>query len=208
MTGLVILQAIADQGGPLAYAKEMLIPKPTLLACCTAVNKGASACYIQFIDSPRKLAVPITDSAVVAATYTAPGHQFVTGDAVTLTGITGGPFAGYLHVIDADTFSFHESRADALAGSDAVAPANEGETGTLDLTSNLAAPPVPEEYPLAAAASAPANVMSLLNARFHRGLYVRAVTAINGSTLISAADVKFTPRHRQGDLLPEHAYED
>lgn len=194
-----VFSAPADEGGPLDYAKEFLIQRNVQLESLTCVSKSASACYIQLFDTPRKMDIAISDSDVGDATYTlTTGHQFVNGDKVTLTGITGGPFTGYFRNVTATTFSLHNTRAEALAGTDAIAPPNDGETGTVELASVTASSPISEEYPLAAAADAPSNVLSLTNARFKRGLYVRAVTAQNGSTLISGDDIKFTPRYRTG----------
>lgn len=210
MMGLVVISSLADQGGPLAYAKEFLIPSNTLLESLTCVNKGASACYIQLFDTPRKLAIAITDTDNTTDVITAAGHQLVTGDAVTLTGIDG-ITEGFVQVIDADTFYVFETRAGAIdetVGAVPLTPTNDDETGTVELTSDATSAPVAEEYPVAAAADAPSNVLSFAAARFHRGLYVRAVTAINGSTLISGDDIKFTPRYRTGDIIKSQNYED
>lgn len=206
---IAIFSAPADEGGPQAYAKELLLNRNLFLESLTAVNKGSSTVYVQLFNSARKLAVPITDSSVGDTSWTVDAnHGFVTGDAVTLTGPTGGPFTGYLRNIDSTTFSLHDTRADALSGDNPVAPPNDNEIGELDLTSNKTSAPVAEEYPLLAAANAPSNVFSLTNAKFGKGLYVRAVTAINGSTLIGAADVKFTPRYRTYPITNAVTYAD
>lgn len=207
MTGLLVLSSPADQGGPLDFAKEMLLNLNTLLESLTVVNKG-SACYVQIFDSPRKLAVPVTDTVALSGLITAPAHGFQTGDRVTFTGIAG-LTSGYIQNASVDTIYVCSTRALALAGAlPDLLPSGDGDTGFLDLYSNLASPPVPEEYPLAAEASAPSNVLSYTNARFRRGVYARGVTAINGSTLIAAADLKFTPRYRTGDLAGPVSYED
>lgn len=204
-----IISSPADEGGPRAYAKDMSLNRNVLLESLTVVSKAAAAVYIQLFDTPRKYAVAITDSDVGDADYTVTtGHGFQNGDGVTLTGITGGPYAGYLFNKSATKISLHATRAAALAGTGAIAPPNDTETGTVSLTSDTTSAPVSEEYPLAAAADAPANVLSITNARFKRGLYVRAVTAQNGSTLISGDDIKFTPRYRTGPNSNSLSYED
>jgi len=206
MFPLAIFSSPADEGGPLDWAKELLLPRNVLLESLTAVNQG-DACVLQLFDSPRKLAVPITDTDSTTGLITAPDHGFVSGDAVTLTGIDG-LTSGWINVADADTFYVHANRPAAIAGEDPSLPDNDGDTGTLDLTSNVTSPPVPEEYSLAAAASAPANVLSYTNARFRRGLYARCVTELDGSTLIGSDDVKFTPRYRRGDQAGPLSHED
>lgn len=205
---IFIFSAPADEGGPQDWAKDMLLPRNCHLQSLTAVNKGAADVYIQLFNSPRKVNVPITDSDVGDTSWTVPtGHGFQNGDNVTLTGPTGGPLAGYFRNITATTFSYHATRADALSGDDPIAPPNDGETGFLDLTSNLGL--IPEEYPVLMAASAPSNVLSLTNAKFGAGMYARAVTAVDGDTLIAAADVKFTPRYMTGPITgPLPAYLD
>ena len=65
----------------------------------------------------------------------------------------------------------------------------------LSLTSAADALVVAEEMPLMGTEAVPSNIVSYLNGRFTRGLYVRAVTAINGAVL-AGNDVKFTPRFR------------
>jgi hypothetical protein len=209
MMGLVVISSPADQGGPLAYAKTMLIPVPTLLESLTIVSKSTSACYVQLLDYPRLIGVAITDTDSVTGVITAAAHNFVTGDRVTLTGIAGVTTA-YLNAATADTFTLYTTRALAIAGGTPdVLPSIDNDTGSLDLASYAAGTvPVIEEYPVGAASSAPTNVVSVTNARFKRGLYVRAVTAQNGSTLISAADIKYTPRYRNGDIVTQALYED
>ncbi len=211
MIGLVVVNAIADQGGPLAYGKSFLLGTNTLLDSLTAVNKG-DACYVQLIDTPRLLDVAITDTDNLTGIYTAPAHGFVTGDRIVVV-VNGVPTPSrYLGVVDADSFKMYATRANALAGTSAMGITDPDLTGTLNLQSNASGAGVvtlvAEEYPLAAAASAPANVLSYTAGRFTRGLYVRAVTAINGSTLISGDDVKFTPRYRTGDVIKTVPYED
>lgn len=203
-----IFSAPSDEGGPRAYAKELLLNRNVMLESLTCVSKAAAAVYIQLFDTPRRLAVAITDTSIAAASLTSAAHGFVTGDKVSVTDVA--PFTGdvWLSVIDADTFQLHFNRAAALAGTGAVAPVSNGDTGTFQLASDSTSAPVAEEYPLGAAADAPSNVLSLTNARFKRGLYVRAVTAQNGSTLISADDVKFTPRYRTGPNVNTLTYED
>lgn len=204
-----IISSPADEGGPQAYAKELLLSRNCLVESLTAVSKSASDCYIQLFNSPRKLAVAITDSDMTTGVFTAAGHGFVTGDFTYQTGTSLLQALYYLRAVDANTFTLHLSRAQALANTDIVLPDADNETGVIDLASNISSPPVAEEYPLKAAASAPSNVVSFTNARFTRGLYVRAVTAQNGSTLIGADDVKFTPRYRTHPktVPPDNAYE-
>jgi hypothetical protein len=210
MIGLVVSSYLADQGGPLDWAKEFLVNQNCLLESLTALNKSAAAIYIQMFDSPRKLAVPITSTSAAANTFTAVAHGFITGDAVRIpSGITGlTNVVKYLGRVDADTFKLYGNRANALSGTTPFDVTVNSETATLDLDSNYTSAPIPEEYPLLAAAGAPSNLISYVNGRFKRGLYVRAVTAVNGSTLIGSADVKFTPRYRIGDLGGLVSYED
>lgn len=204
-----VFSAPADQGGPLAYAKEFLLNRNLFLESLTWVNKSAATVYIQLFDSPRKMAVPITNTVNATGIITAAAHSFVTGDHVFQVGIDGMPGASlYVNVVDADTFTFHLSRALALSGASILPPDADGDTGVVDLYSNIITPPVCEEYPVLAETSAPSNVGSYTNGRFRRGLYVRAVTAINGSTLISAADIKFTPRYRFGPIAGPVTYAD
>lgn len=206
---ITIFSAPADEGGPLAYAKQFLLPRNVALESLTWVNKGASGAYIQLFNSPRPLAWPVTDSDIGAESFTVTaGHGFQNGDYVTLELATAGTVSGYLYNVDATTITLHANRADGLSGSGPVAPANDNETGTLDLASNVTSAPVAEEYPVLNEASAPANVGSLTNAKFSRGLYVRAVTAAGGSTLISGDDVKFTPRYRTHPINNPLSYED
>jgi len=210
MTGLVFSSSLADQGGPLDWAKVFLIKQNCLLESLTALNKSAAAIYIQMFDSPRKLAVPITDTDMTTGDITAPAHGFVTGDRVTLSGIAT-LTSGYIWVNSADTFRLFTTRAEALAETGSglsLLPDGDDDTGTLHLFSNNASAPVCEEYPLLAAANAPSNLISYVNGRFKRGLYVRAVTAVNGSTIISGDDVKYTPRYRLGDVGGPVSYED
>lgn len=202
-----IISSPADEGGPQAYAKELILNRNVLLESLTAVSKAAAMCYIQLLDTPRRMNVAITDTDILAASLTAANHGFVTGDKVTVTGVS--PYTtAYLRVINANTFSLHGTRAAALAGTDAIVPDADDDTGTFSLASDASSAPVHEEYPLAAAADAPSNVLSLTNARFRRGLYIRAVTAQNGSTLISGDDIKFTPRYRTGPNSNSLTYED
>jgi hypothetical protein len=205
-----IMSAPADEGGPLAYAKSLLLNRNLVLESLTAVSKSASACYVQIFDSPRKLAVAITDTDSTSGLITAPAHGFETGDKIVLSaGITGLPNAFYfLQKVDANSFYVNITRADALNSVAGEPPDTDNLTGTFDLFSNNASAPVAEEYPLSAAASPPTNMLSYTNARFKRGLYVRAVTAQDGSTLIGADDVKFTPRYRTGPIAKAVSYED
>lgn len=204
-----VFSAPADQGGPLAYAKEFLLNRNLFLESLTWVNKSAATVYIQLFDSPRKLAVPITNTVNATGYVTAPAHEFITGDKVIQVGIDGVPGTPtYVNVVDADTLTFHSTRAQAIAGTSIWYPDTDGDTGVVDLYSNIITPPVCEEYPVLAETSAPSNVGSYTNGRFRRGLYVRAVTAINGSTLISAADIKFTPRYRFGPIAGPVTYAD
>lgn len=206
---ITIFSAPADEGGPLAYGKTFLLPRNVVLESLTWVNKGATAAYIQLFNSPRPVGWPITNSSVGGSSFeVVAGHGFVNGDAVTLTGITGGPFSGYLYNIDATHISYHATRSDALTNTDPIAPPNDTETGVLDLTSNITGAIVAEEYPVLDVASAPSNVGSLTTAKFGRGLFVRAVTAAAGSTLISGDDVKFTPRYRTHPITNPLSYED
>lgn len=208
MYPLAIFSSPADQGGPLPYAKTLLLNRNCLVESLTAVNKGASTCYVQLFNTPRKLAVAITNTNNSTGVITAAAHEYVTGDKVTLAGITG-LTTGYMNAATADTLKLYSTRALALAGGTPdLLPTNNGESGTFSLASDAASAPVAEEYPLLAAGSAPSNVLSYSNARFTRGLYVRAVTAQNGSTLISADDIKYTPRYVTAPIGQPLTYED
>ena len=211
MNPVFIISAPADQGGPQAYAKELILPQNCDLESLTWVNKGTDNCYIQLFDAPRSVtAIAITDTDMATGLITAAAHGFVTGDKVTFSGIAT-LTTHYVNAASSSTLYAYSTRALALAGGTPdVLPDADNDTGTCLLASIAASAPVPEEYPCLPAASAPANLGSFTNARFRRGLYVRAVTAVNGSTLISNADIKFTPRYRTGPnrRTPETAYED
>lgn len=200
---ITIFASPADEGGPLDWAKDFIIPRNVLLESLTWVNKSAADIYIQLFDVPRKMDVAITGSAVEPDNWfvVETGHGFQDGDEVTLALAPGGTVNGWLHNIDATHISLHTSRAEALTGTTPEVPASAAETGTLNLSSLVTTPPVPEEYPVLMASSAPSNVGSYTNARFKRGLYVRAVTAVDGDTKIASNDVKFTPRYRTGDII-------
>lgn len=189
------------EGGPNAYARQLHVAFPLVLEELTVLNKAAAIAYVQLYDTARKIAVPITGSAVEPDNHyvVETGHGFQNGDAVTLTGVTGGPLTGYLYNIDATHISTHATRAEALVGANPDVPPSAAETGVLDLTSNLAL--VPEEFPLAAAANAPSNFHRMTVPRqFNQGLYLRGVTA-GGGTTVSGADLKFAPRYRRLPVL-------
>lgn len=193
---VVVISSPADQGGPLDWAIEMLVNQPTLLESLTVVNKGTAA-YVQIFDCPRKargIAISNTNNTTGVITVE-DVNSYVSGDKVTFTGITG-LTTHYINAASGTTIKAYSTRALALAGGTPdVLPTNNGETGTF-LLASLSTLPICEEYPIGDAAAAPTNVISLINARFRRGLYVRGVTAVNGTTLIGSSDLKYTPRYR------------
>ena len=198
----------ADEGGPLALAKEFLIDHNLYLESLTWENTGAAAAFIQIFNIPRKLAVAITDTDKTTGVVTAVAHGFVTGDRLTFSGITG-LTTHYVKAASVDTLKVYSTRALALVGGTPnVLPTNDDETGTVTLATDAATAPPFEEYPVLAAASAPSNIGSYTAASFTRGLYVRAVTAAAGSTLISSAAVRFTPRYLSGPQAGSTSYED
>lgn len=200
----------ADEGGPLALAKEMLVDHNLWLESLTWENTGASAAFIQIFNVPRKLAIAITDTADpldLTGYITAASHELVTGDYVTCTGISG-VTSGYVRVQNANSFNLYTTRAGAISGTGTIiVPDTENDTGSVTLASDAASAPLYEEYPVLAAGSAPQNIGSYTNAKFSRGLYVRAVTAAGGSTLISSAEIRFTPRYLSGPQAGPTSYE-
>lgn len=187
---------MADEGGALDYAKEFSITRPVFVESLTWVNKGASACYIQIFDLPwnPSTAKNITDTNSVTGELTSAGHLLETGDAITVTGVAG-ISSGFVRVATVDTFYVYDTLAHAQARSSAtglVLPTNDADPGTYVVTGVI-----PEEYPVLAETNAPANVGSFTIGNFRRGCTARAVTAVNGSTAISASDIKFTPRYRR-----------
>lgn len=198
----------ADEGGPLALAKEFLIDHNLWLESLTWENTGADTAYIQIFNVPRKpSAVAITDTDMTTGLITAPSHGLRTGDAITFSSIAG-LTTGYAQVANDDAFYVHSNRIVALSGAlPDLFPDNDDDTGTVILTS-LATPPAYEEYPVLGSGSAPSNIGSYTNAQFSRGLYVRAVTAAGGSTLVGSAVIRFTPRYLSGPLAGTPEYED
>ena len=205
MTGLVIVGSMADQGGVNDYAADLVVGTRHLeLESLTALNKGATNYYLQLWPYPFAVGTARNITASVAATgaLTLVGHGLKTGDAVTI----GGALAfgnGYVEVPPAgmkgaeDTFFIYDTLAHALAGTATglQLPGSDNTLGTVLLRTAADAPAICEELPLLGAGSAPANIVSYLNGRFPRGLYVRIVTAINGNVL-GGTDAKFTPRFR------------
>ena len=198
MMGLTIISSMADQGGPNDYAAALQVATRGIeLESLTALNKSASNYYLQFFNLPFTAGTRnITDSVAATGALTLAGHKFETGDAVTIAGALNAMGSGYVRAtppsVSLDTFTVYDTLAHALAGGTTglVLPAGDGLTGTIIITGVI-----PEEMPLLGTGSVPSNIISYVNGRFNRGLYVRAVTAINGSTL-AGADVKFTPRYR------------
>lgn len=204
-----VRQPAADEGGPLALAKDFLIPHNLWLESLTWENTGADTAFLQIFNTPRRLAVAFTSTDATADTITAPAHGFAPGDAVRVTGVTGlSPTnTKYVSVVDADSIKVHGARALALAGGDAF-DITLNESGSITLASDYVAAPLYEEYPVLGSASAPSNIGSYTNANFSRGLWVRAVTAAGGSTLVGSAVIRFTPRYLSGPLAGTPAYED
>lgn len=202
-----IFSALSDQGCPLDWGKKAVIAtKNVELESLTVVNKGASAAILQLFNLPFD---PTAVGTVTVASNiaTLASHGLETGDNVTLTGATTGTATGYVAKLGKDTFRLYSTLANARL--------NDGSTGLQTLTftgaittvwnSGITGPNdlaiVPEEYPIAGSGSAPSNQLSYTAAKFARGLFVRGVTALNGSTLISANDLKFTPRYRIGPIV-------
>ena len=198
MIGITVISSLADQGAPNDYAAELQVAtRPIDLESLTALNKSATPYYLQIFDLPfTASARNITDSDDVTGALTLAGHKFQTGDAVTIGGALSAMGSGYVRIappsVSADTFYLYDTLAHAIAGgaTGLVLPAASDLTGTAIITGVI-----PEELPLLGTGSVPSNIVSYNNGRFKRGCYVRAVTAINGSTL-AGNDVKFTPRYR------------
>ena len=197
---------MADQGGVNDYAADLVVGTRHLeLESLTALNKSATNYYLQLFNYPFAVgtARAITTSIAATGALTLVGHGLKTGDAVTIGGALATLGNGYVWRAPdgvrgfADTFYVYDTLAHALAGgaTGLQLPGSDGLTGTVLLRSASDALVIPEEMPLLGTGNAPANIVSYLNGRFTRGLYVRAVTAINGSTL-GGADVKYTPRFR------------
>jgi hypothetical protein len=189
---------MADQGGPNDYAAALQVATRGIdLESLTALNKSVSNYYLQLFNLPFTAGTRnITDSVVATGALTLAGHKFQNGDAVTIAGALSAMGSGYVRIapptVSEDLFYVYDTLAHALAGgaTGLIAPAGGGLTGTVIITGVI-----PEEMPLLGTALTPSNIISYVNGRFNRGLYVRAVTAINGSTL-AGADVKYTPRYR------------
>lgn len=199
MMGLVIIQGVADQGQPLDYARDALISAtPCALESLTAVNKGTDSPYIQLFDARAIVTQTVTSSNGLPALTNLSGHTYTTGDRVSTTVAKqgGGSMAGFVGVVSTTVFQIYDTLVEALNASGTPQAAGNSSGGVSTLVEQDGSTLIPEEYPILAAASAPSNVLSYMNGRFRKGCYVRAVTAINGSTLITNADVKFTPRYR------------
>lgn len=177
---------IADQKyGPSAYVKEALVTnKNAILKALTVTNKGSGTAWIQLYDGCGGVIAAANISACVIATgvLTIVGHGFSTGAkvaTVSLPGITNGNY--YVRKLSADTFTIHTNFEDAWSNVLPKYPNSATPAGTVagivDGT--------PYEYPL------PTNsVLSVSGKRFWKGIYLRGVTAADGSTLISASDLK------------------
>jgi len=208
MTPAAVRSFPADEGGPLADAKECLIDHNLWLESLTVENKGATAVYLQVFNVPRKLAVAVTDTNNTGGDLIAASHGFLTGDRVTFSGIAG-LTTHFVNRQDADLLYAYSTRALALAGDvPDVLPTNNGDPGTMTLASDAATAPTYEEYVMLDTTNAPANQTSLTNIRFSRGLYARGVTAARGSTRIASADLIFTPRYLSGPIAGPTSYED
>ena len=208
MNGLVLISSLADQGGVNDYAADLVVGTRRLeLESLTALNRSTSNFYLQLFNYPFAVSTArnITTSVAASGMLTLAAHGLRTGDAVTIGGALAAIGNGYVRRAEEgvaaalDTFYVYATLANALAGgaTGLQLPASNGLTGTVLLRNAADAPVVPEEMPLLGTNNTPSNIVSYLNGLFTRGLYVRAVTAIGGSTLASA-DVKFTPRFRYG----------
>ena len=206
MTGLVIVGSMADQGGVVDYAADLVVGTRHLeLESLTVLNKSATNYYLQLFNYGFAVGTARNITASVAATgaLTLAGHLLRTGDAVTIGGALAAFGNGYVLVPPAgvtgyaNTFYVYDTLAHALAGgaTGLQLPGGDNTLGTVLLRTAADAPMIPEEIPLMGTGSAPSNIVSVLNERFTRGLYARIVTAVNGSTL-GGSDAKFTPRYR------------
>lgn len=205
---ITVFSSLADQGAPLDWAKEATIATRKVdLDSLTVVNKGASGCVIQLWNlpfSPTAGRTTTVDGATGIATLAS--HKLNDGDQVTLTGSTSGTASGFVRRLTKDSFQIFGTRAQAQATTvltglvslaSLVGTITTAWTAgvTVDSDGNEVAI-VPEEFSILGVASAPSNQLSYTGSKFTRGLYVRGVTALNGSTLISANDLKFTARYR------------
>lgn len=188
---------MADQGFPNDYAAELQIGTRELeLESLTALNKSATNYYLQLFNlnfSPSRAG--ITSGGDFPGQMFLAGHGFRDGDAVAYVvgGVTNNWFVRIAPPAisgSADRFYLYDTLAHALDRTSNAGMQNPSFPGTTQITGII-----PEEMPLLGTGSVPSNIVSYLNGRFTRGLYVRAVTAINGTTL-GGSDVKFTPRFR------------
>lgn len=196
---------MADQGGVNDYAADLQVGTRALeLESLTALNKSATNYYLQLFDLPFTADARNIGAIAASGGITLTAHKFQDGDAVVATGIPGLTNGTYYVRIaptgtrpdlgaDPNTFYLYDTQAHAtdrtsLTGLQTPTPG--AGAGSVQI-----AGVIPEEMPLMGTGAAPGNIVSYLNGRFLRGLYVRVVTAVNGSTK-GNADVKFTPRFR------------
>lgn len=200
---------MADQGSVNDYAASLVVGTRALeLESITVLNMSANNYYLQLFNYPFAVEVArnVTDSTAAgsspASSLFVVNHGLKTGDAVTIGGALN--FGNcYVRVPPAgvpgaeNTFYCYTTQAQALAGGivGLFPVVSDHTTGTVLLISTTFAPVIPEEMPLMGTGAAPSNIVSYLNGRFTRGLYVRIVTAVNGATL-GGADAKFSPRFR------------
>lgn len=204
---ITVFSSLADQGAPLDWAKEAtLCTRKVDLESLTVVNKGASAVVIQLWNlpfSPTAGRTTTVDGTTGIATLAS--HKLNDGDNVTISDGTH-TATGYVRRLTPNTFQLFDTRAhaqatDSLTGLQSLATI----AGTINTTWNSGVAVdgtgaevalVPEEFSILGSGSAPSNQLSYTGSKFTRGLHAKGVTALGGSTLISATDLKFTPRYR------------
>lgn len=205
-----IFSALSDQGFPLDWAKSAIIASKNVeLESLTVVNKASSAAVIQLFNLPFDPTAVGSPTIAVTNICTLAKHGLETGDNITLTGGTAGTATGYVARLSANTFAIYDSLAHARLGDGATGLTDlSGVTGTVTTVWNSGVVTnngtdmalLPEEYPIMGTVNAPSNQMSFTAAKFSRGLFVRGVTALSGSSLVSGNDLKFTPRFRIGPV--------
>lgn len=209
MMGLVIISGMADEGGVHDYAADLVVGTRDLeLESLTALNKSATNYYVQlfnigFTASARNCSASAAVGSIVHPFIMDDDggfHRFLDGDYVTFGGALVALGSGYVRTYKPGqpdgVFQVFDTLAHALNRATQTGQITWASgSGTVQIANSGYAPLIPEEMPLLGTGSSPSNVISYLNGRFRRGLYVRAVTAINGSTL-GGADVKFTARYR------------
>lgn len=191
---------ISDQKyGPSAYVKEAVVTnRNALLQAMAITNKGSGTAWIQIYDAAGGViaAASITACVIATGVLTIASHGFVTGQkvaTVSLPGITNGNY--YVRKLSANTFTLHTTYEAAWANTNIQYPNSAVAAGTVAGIVDTSICNA-EEYPL------PTNsVLSVQMKRFVQGIYVRGVTAADGSTLISASDLKIVAHYATTPLV-------